>query len=128
MPSISKVMKSTLEFVRIEAQLESKHQVDYSSLSYHAQSVINELFSFIFVQIAAVLQRLDRSFFRLNGFPDPIKIIANETKVRYPSRHDWDTFFQESKNMNEMKPGERPDTVHVSMLPCQWFSMSSFTG
>lgn len=23
--------------------------------------------------------------------------------------------------MNEMKPGERPDTVHISGLPSKWF-------
>ena len=24
--------------------------------------------------------------------------------------------------MNEMKPGERPDTIHISNLPCRWFA------
>jgi len=24
--------------------------------------------------------------------------------------------------MNEMKPGERPDTIHITNLPCKWFS------
>ncbi|CAG2069007.1 unnamed protein product, partial [Timema podura] len=24
--------------------------------------------------------------------------------------------------MNEMKPGERPDTIHISNLPCKWFA------
>jgi len=104
MPSISKVVESTLQFVRIEAQLESRHQ------------------------ISAVLQRLDRGFFKLNGFQEPIKMRAQESKIRYPSRHDWDAFFQESENMDEMKPGERPDTVHISMLPCQWFSTSPLNG
>ena len=23
--------------------------------------------------------------------------------------------------MNEMKPGERPDTIHIENLPCKWF-------
>lgn len=99
-----KVLESTLQFVQIEAQLESRHQ------------------------IAAVLQRLDHGFFRLNGFQEPVKMRAHETKIRYPSRHDWDTFFQEKDNMNEMKAGERPDTVHISMLPCQWFSTVSVNG
>lgn len=104
MPSISKVVESTPQFVRIEAQLENRHQ------------------------ITAVLQRLDHSFFRLNGFHEPVMIRAHKSKIRYPSRHDWDTFFQESENMSEMKAGERPDTVHISMLPCQWFSTSPLNG
>ena len=30
-------------------------------------------------------------------------------------RYDWDNFFVENKEMNEMKPGERPDTIHVQV-------------
>ena len=29
--------------------------------------------------------------------------------------------FKENKEMNEMKPGERPDTIHIEHLPCKWF-------
>jgi len=36
-------------------------------------------------------------------------------------RYDWDSFFIENKEMNEMKPGERPDTIHVQNLPTKWF-------
>ena len=36
-------------------------------------------------------------------------------------RSDWDSFFRENKEMNEMKPGERPDTIHIENLPCKWF-------
>ena len=36
-------------------------------------------------------------------------------------RADWDSFFRENKNMNEMKAGERPDTIHFENLPCKWF-------
>ncbi len=36
-------------------------------------------------------------------------------------RYDWDSFFIENKDMNEMKPGERPDTIHVQNLPTKWF-------
>ena len=123
MPSISKVLESTLQFVQIEAQLESRHQVGSSFCV--AVCRVNECLT---TQIAAVLQRLDHGFFRLNGFQEPVKMRAHETKIRYPSRHDWDTFFQEKDNMNEMKAGERPDTVHISMLPCQWFSTVSVNG
>jgi arginine/serine-rich splicing factor 17 len=33
-------------------------------------------------------------------------------------RYDWDNFFIENKEMNEMKPGERPDTIHVQVTQC----------
>ena len=79
-------------------------------------------------QIGGVLHRLDRGILKLNGFPEPLKMRACESKLIYPSRHDWDTYFQQSKNMNELKPGERPDTVHISLLPCQWFMVPQSSG
>ena len=50
------------------------------------------------------------------------KVRAAEAKVSFPSRHDWDSYFRDAKNMNEMKPGERPDTIHIKDLPTRWFS------
>merc|ERR1711935_945915 len=47
---------------------------------------------------------------------------AAEAKVNFPSRHDWDSYFRDAKNMNEMRPGERPDTIHLKDLPTRWFS------
>ena len=35
-------------------------------------------------------------------------------------RADWDSFFRENKEMNEMKAGERPDTIKIENLPCKW--------
>lgn len=52
---------------------------------------------------------------KLSGFSDLLKIRATEAKVQFPSRHDWDSFFRDAKHMNEMKPGERPDTVHFQV-------------
>lgn len=51
----------------------------------------------------------------MSGFSDLLKIRATEAKVAFPSRHDWDCFFRDAKHMNEMKPGERPDTVHFQV-------------
>ena len=42
--------------------------------------------------------------------------------MNFPARHDWDSYFRDQKNMNEMKPGERPDTIHLKDLPTRWFS------
>jgi len=39
----------------------------------------------------------------------------------FPTRADWDSFFRENKEMNEMKAGERPDTVKLENMPCKWF-------
>ena len=49
-------------------------------------------------------------------------VRAAEAKVNFPTRHDWDSWFRDAKNMNEMKPGERPDTVHFKDLPSRWFA------
>ena len=51
----------------------------------------------------------------------PRQIRAAEAKPSFPSRHDWDAFFKNNKDMNEMKPGERPDTIHIAGVPTKWF-------
>ena len=51
----------------------------------------------------------------------PQQIRAAEAKPAFPSRHDWDAFFKNNKDMNEMKPGERPDTIHMAGVPTKWF-------
>ena len=51
-----------------------------------------------------------------------VLVRAAEAKVNFPTRHDWDSWFRDAKNMNEMKPGERPDTVHFKDLPSRWFA------
>ncbi|CAL8100746.1 unnamed protein product [Orchesella dallaii] len=59
---------------------------------------------------------------KITGFKEPMKIRVAEAKIPFPSKYDWDSFFRDAKNMNEMKPGERPDTIHLQNLPCKWFS------
>ena len=93
-----KVAKSTLEFIRFEAEIESKNK------------------------LANVLGRLDCKTIKLSGFPDALKVRAAEAKPNFPSRHDWESYFRDAKNMNEMKPGERPDTIHFMDLPSKWFA------
>ena len=94
---VLKVVKSTLEFVRFEGEIENKSK------------------------IKVLTQRLDTKTIKLSGFPDALKVRAAEAKVNFPSRHDWDSFFRDAKNMDEMKPGERPDTVHIKDIPSRWF-------
>ncbi|KAF3842992.1 hypothetical protein F7725_001841 [Dissostichus mawsoni] len=56
-------------------------------------------------------------FIRFEG-----EVRAVENKVDFPTRHDWDSFFRDAKDMNETLPGERPDTIHMEGIPCRWFS------
>ncbi|XP_062595118.1 A-kinase anchor protein 17A-like, partial [Saccostrea cucullata] len=93
-----KIIKSTMEFVRMEGEADTK------------------------LQIKAIVQCLDSKTIKLSGFPEVLKVKAAEAKVSHPCQHDWDSFFRDAKNMNEMKPGERPDTVHLRDLPTKWFT------
>ena len=95
--SAFKVAKSSLEFIRFEAEIDN-----YGSME-------------------KVLAKLDMKTIKLSGFQDLLKVRAAEAKPPFPTRHDWDSFFRENKNMDEMKPGERPDTIHVQNLPTKWF-------
>lgn len=99
--SVLKVSKSTIEFIRFEGEIENK-------------SKLND-----------VLKKLDLRTLKLAGFPELLKVRAAESKVEFPSRHTWDAYFRDAKHMNEMKPGERPDTLHISNLPCKWFAAKS---
>nr|CAD7453410.1 unnamed protein product [Timema tahoe] len=96
--TVLKVSKSTLEFIRFECEIENKSQ------------------------LSSVIVRLDGRTIKLAGFPELLKLRAAEAKIPYPTRHTWDSYFRDAKNMNEMKPGERPDTIHISNLPCKWFA------
>lgn len=67
------------------------------------------------------MNRLDARTFKLANFSEPAKIRASVSKDGFPTRHDWDSFFRDARDMDEMKPGERPDTIHISNLPIRWF-------
>lgn len=95
---VLKVVKSTLEFVRFEGEVENKSK------------------------LKLYISQLEGKVIKLSGFSEVLKVRAAEAKMIFPSRHDWDSFFRDAKNMNEMKPGERPDTIHLRDLPCRWFA------
>lgn len=69
-----------------------------------------------------VLAKLDNKFLKMKQFKEQFKVIATESKQKFPSCEDWNGFFRDTKDMNERKPGERPDTVYVAGLPISWFS------
>ncbi|XP_055542359.1 A-kinase anchor protein 17A isoform X3 [Wyeomyia smithii] len=95
--SLSQVSKSTVGFIRFEGELEDRSKLRH------------------------VLGRLDGRPIRLAGFSESVKLRASEAKDDFPTRHDWDSFFRDARNMDEMKAGERPDTIHLSNLPIKWF-------
>lgn len=95
--TVLKVTKTTIEFVRFEAEVDNRGK------------------------LKTVLAKLDNRMIKLKDFSDLMKIRAAEWKSDFPNRHMWDDFFQNNKEMDEMRPGERPDTVHLSNLPSKWF-------
>ncbi|XP_047456159.1 A-kinase anchor protein 17A [Mugil cephalus] len=96
--SALRISKSTMDFIRFEGEVENK------------------------TVVKSLLARLDGKTIKLSGFTDVLKVRAVENKVDFPTRHDWDSFFRDAKDMNETLPGERPDTIHLEGLPCRWFS------
>ncbi|XP_064637629.1 A-kinase anchor protein 17A-like isoform X2 [Lineus longissimus] len=93
-----KIIKSTLEFLRFEGEIENK-------------SVLKNC-----------IAKLDGKTMKLSGFPDNLKVRSAEAKTNFPTRHNWDSYFRDAKHMNELKPGERPDTIYLKDLPSRWFA------
>ncbi|XP_059062050.1 A-kinase anchor protein 17A isoform X2 [Achroia grisella] len=95
--SLLKVSKHSSEVIRFDAELENRGKLE------------------------RVMSRLDNRVVQLNDYPDSLKVRVSEAKCDFPSRHSWDSFFRDSTDMDEMKPGERPDTIHIENLPIRWF-------
>ncbi|MBN3320509.1 AK17A protein, partial [Atractosteus spatula] len=96
--STLRIAKSTMEFIRFEGEVENRGIV------------------------RSFLAKLDGKTIKLSGFTDILKVRAAEYKIDFPTRHDWDSFFRDARDMNETLPGERPDTIHLEGLPCKWFA------
>uniref|UniRef100_A0A671QPZ7 RRM domain-containing protein n=1 Tax=Sinocyclocheilus anshuiensis TaxID=1608454 RepID=A0A671QPZ7_9TELE len=94
-----RISKSSMDFLRFEGEVENRSAVKRS------------------------LAKLEGKSIKLSGFTDVLKIRAVEHKADFPTRHDWDSFFRDARDMNETVPGERPDTIHLEGLPCKWFSV-----
>lgn len=95
--TVLKVTKTTLEFVRFEAEVEK-----YSKLE-------------------RIVSKIHNKMIKLKEFSELMRVRAAEYQSEFPNRRMWDAFFSEAKDMNEMKPGERPDTIHIANLPSKWF-------
>lgn len=95
--SLLKVSKHSTEVIRFDAEIENRDKLE------------------------RVILRLNERVVQLTDYPDPLKLKVSEAKQDFPSRHSWDSFFRDATDMDEMKPGERPDTVHIANLPIRWF-------
>lgn len=96
--TVLKVVESSLEFIRFEGETDTKSLV------------------------TKFINKLDGKFIKLSGFAEPLKVRATESKMKFPTVHDWNSFFRESEDLDERNPGERPDTIYIKGLPCKWFS------
>ncbi|CAH8573228.1 unnamed protein product [Dicrocoelium dendriticum] len=96
-PAPIRFSKTTLEFVRFIAEVESK------------------------AEVKRVVTSLDSQYIKLSGFPQNLHVRANEAPTDCPRRHDWEAFFRDA-DMDETQPGERPDTIVISGLPVRWFA------
>lgn len=94
---IVQVSKSTLEIIRLDAEIEDR------------------------TRLKPILSRLDGNSLKISGYNEVCRIRASEARDNFPKRHDWDSYFRDARNMDEKKPGERPDTIHISNLPIRWF-------
>merc|ERR1712130_96973 len=94
-----KVTKSTLDFIRFEGEVANKPVME------------------------DIISRVDGKHMKLSGFQEPFKIKCGPAKSNYPTKVDWNNFFRDALDMDETKPGERPDTVHICNLPCKFFSI-----
>lgn len=72
-----------------------------------------------------MISLLNGTTFRAIGFTDPLSVKADEAKLDFPTRVDWDQFFfsTNKRKMDEKEPGERPDTVYIGGLPFDWFQV-----
>lgn len=92
-----KITKTTVEFVVFEGEVETK------------------------AKLKEIIAKLDNKMIKLKDINDLQRVRAGICKSDFPTQQVWDDFFQRATDMNELKPGERPDTIHVAHLPSKWF-------
>lgn len=97
--SMLRITKTSVDFIHFEGEVEN------SSL------------------LKSFLACLDGKTIKLRGVSDILKVRAAEFKIDFPTLHDWESFFRDTKDMSEMLPRERPDTIHLEGLPCNWFAL-----
>lgn len=71
-------------------------------------------------RLSTVLSRLCNRRIKFHGISHLLTVNANEILPDFPTRHDWNSYFRDNKDMDELKPGERPDTLHITNIPREW--------
>uniref|UniRef100_A0A0A9W0N1 A-kinase anchor protein 17A n=2 Tax=Lygus hesperus TaxID=30085 RepID=A0A0A9W0N1_LYGHE len=99
-----KTTKTAVDLVRLEAEVEVPQNIKW------------------------IIPRIEGQTIKLPGQSDNFRARASMAKNDFPSRHDWDSFFRDAKHMNELKAGERPDTIHIQDLPIEWFTTKASNG
>ncbi|GIY89368.1 hypothetical protein CEXT_266661 [Caerostris extrusa] len=94
-----KSLKITTNVIKFEGELETKSSCEKALVRLRAAGSL-----------------------KVNGFTERLQIRAAHAACNGPTRHDWESFFRDAKGVNEMKPGERPDTIHLEELPVSWFA------
>lgn len=94
-----KVTKTTREVIQFEAEVDHKNK------------------------LSKTIEKLDKKMIKLTEINNLLQVRAVEAKSNFPTKHSWDSYFRDAKDMDEMKPGERPDTIYLSNLPIRWFVM-----
>lgn len=97
----TKVITSTISLIEFEAEADTKSK------------------------LKEILRKTENKVLKLKNFKDACKIRCVEWKQTFPSEDEWNHFFSHSKEMDEAKPGERPDTIYISGLPISWFSRAT---
>ncbi len=70
-----------------------------------------------------VILLIDGKAIKLSGFPDLLRVRAKLKDVPYPSKQQWEEYFNERgmESFDDERPGERPDTILIKGLPIKWF-------
>ena len=99
-------------------QFQSLRVVNYSRELIHFEGEFDSL-----VTTKKVALMLNGKSIKLSGFSDLLKIRAKRSDPAFPTKEEWEKFFQDRgvDTFDEGKPGERPDTVRIRGLPLRWF-------
>ena len=94
-----RVKLSTVDFVRLEAELEHSSHIETAIKALNDQAI------------------------KIGGFTQPFKTKAKKASTDFPTKQQWESHFVENaEHYDENKPGERPDTILFKDIPKRFFS------
>lgn len=117
---------STLEVLEKLKELIKPYKFAHTNVVTSTISVIEfEVEADTKSKVKDILCKTDSKVIKLKNFKDVCKIRTTEWKQNFPNEEEWNHFFSHSKEMDEAKPGERPDTIYIAGLPISWFSRAT---